>query len=570
MLKINHLIIFIFLIISPYLIEASTIKDNNGNLWQANDYGQLFTFKEAKSYCENLIVDGSDGWILPSYNDWVDMRVAASFGNGPDPQLNNNCYWVNHIWPVTGKPAYIFNGSCQQEIEVNDNTSFLARCINIKFPLCSASSQSISFDPLDELVFDLLFYISMNPDVAKFYGDDHEAIKQHWVNSGIYEGRIASPIFNVHYYMNTYSDIADYFGTDYEGATRHWLLNGLKEGRKSSPVFDVQYYSSSNPDIYGAYGSNFELTARHWLNHGKEECRVASHDFQSSYYLNKNQDVNNVFNGSCSKAIVHWFKNGRYEQREESSGLKYAKTGIDCNEVGELDTENQNNNSSSEVTTSEIKIRPYKIGDTLKYSISYKGAYDDGSGLVDYSAIQNIFFTHSEYENYLIKQISSINYEDIYFSISTHYYFDPFGSGTWIDKLNDGTNANPDLNSQIGVNILPGALEIGLSWNSNYINFIDDKQTKYNINENYSITGKETLTTPKGSIETFKIIYSGRGEEITSDPIFLRILHNYSGIIWYAPDIGIIKQSYSGIRNSYGFNYRYSSSLNLIDYSFVD
>ena len=58
-----------------------------------------------------------------------------------------------------------------------------------------------------ERVFDLNYYIKNNPDVAKAFGGNTEAIFAHFVNNGEAEGRQAIANFNVASYRARYADL---------------------------------------------------------------------------------------------------------------------------------------------------------------------------------------------------------------------------------------------------------------------------------------------------------------------------------------------------------------------------
>lgn len=108
------------------------------------------------------------------------------------------------------------------------------------------------------------FYKVRYPDVAKSYGTN-EALFNHFINFGIFEGRMANDSFDPKAYIAGYSDVATYCKGDYVKAYEHYLKFGKTEGRKLTTYEAlkkagkaVPEQSSSgplknNPDIQG-YG----------------------------------------------------------------------------------------------------------------------------------------------------------------------------------------------------------------------------------------------------------------------------------------------------------------------------
>lgn len=57
-----------------------------GRDWQLRDNGEKYTWEEAKSYCENLILADHDDWTLP---DWDELRSLVVCSNGVDVPLSD-------------------------------------------------------------------------------------------------------------------------------------------------------------------------------------------------------------------------------------------------------------------------------------------------------------------------------------------------------------------------------------------------------------------------------------------------------------------------------------------------
>ena len=63
------------------------------------------------------------------------------------------------------------------------------------------------------MVFDATFYAQAYPDVVAAIGTDAEILYQHYVNSGMLEGRQPSALFNAQIYMSNYADLQAVYGS---------------------------------------------------------------------------------------------------------------------------------------------------------------------------------------------------------------------------------------------------------------------------------------------------------------------------------------------------------------------
>lgn len=81
-------------------------------------------------------------------------------------------------------------------------------------------------------VYDYDYYIANNPDVYNAFGDDSEAVLNHFIVYGMSEGRTAKSTFNVNVYKSLYGDLRDAFGDDTKSYYLHYITYGKNEGRQ--------------------------------------------------------------------------------------------------------------------------------------------------------------------------------------------------------------------------------------------------------------------------------------------------------------------------------------------------
>ena len=63
-------------------------------------------------------------------------------------------------------------------------------------------------------VFDASYYSAAYPDVAAAYGNNADALLNHFISFGVKEGRNASAEFNPQAYRQRYEDLQAAFGSD--------------------------------------------------------------------------------------------------------------------------------------------------------------------------------------------------------------------------------------------------------------------------------------------------------------------------------------------------------------------
>lgn len=136
-------------------------------------------------------------------------------------------------------------------------------------------------------VFDAEYYAAQYDDLAKAFGNDADALYQHFVNFGAKEGRNMSPILDIAKYRNTYKDLDQAFGDNWDAYVDHYFEHGIKENRDNGTDFDVKKYVSSYEDLSKAFGEDYKKAAKHYLETGKKENRGKGHKEQIKKHDNK-------------------------------------------------------------------------------------------------------------------------------------------------------------------------------------------------------------------------------------------------------------------------------------------
>ncbi len=103
----------------------------------------------------------------------------------------------------------------------------------------------------------------------------------------VYNGKAYDDEFDPEFYANKYSDLKAAFGNNADALLQHWVEYGKQEGRIAKEVkyiynnvdytaeFDPQFYADKYEDLKNAFGYNADQLLNHWVNYGKNEGRIA-------------------------------------------------------------------------------------------------------------------------------------------------------------------------------------------------------------------------------------------------------------------------------------------------------
>ena len=88
-------------------------------------------------------------------------------------------------------------------------------------------------------------------------------------------------VFNASYYASVHSDVYALYGDNARALYEHFITSGICEGRQSSAPFHISVYKNSNPDFVNVYGDNLTEYYNHFILVG---CNEQS-DFNNSNLL---------------------------------------------------------------------------------------------------------------------------------------------------------------------------------------------------------------------------------------------------------------------------------------------
>ncbi len=94
-----------------------------------------------------------------------------------------------------------------------------------------SQSVTISDTSYDNIAFNASYYANKHQDVYSSCGDNAKALYDHFMNSGMAEGRQSSEQFNISVYKANNQDLADAFGDDLMKYYNHFIESGCNENR---------------------------------------------------------------------------------------------------------------------------------------------------------------------------------------------------------------------------------------------------------------------------------------------------------------------------------------------------
>lgn len=82
-------------------------------------------------------------------------------------------------------------------------------------------------------------------------------------------------LYNYQDYLRLNPDLADIIGTNQKALFEHFISSGMKEGRQGSMGFNLSAYKANNPDLVAVFGDDNVKYYEHYISQGRAEGRVA-------------------------------------------------------------------------------------------------------------------------------------------------------------------------------------------------------------------------------------------------------------------------------------------------------
>ena len=150
------------------------------------------------------------------------------------------------------------------------------------------------------------YYYLMRDLIAQYRNNQAFAFEDYFLTE--------NSVFDADFYWNAYADVQNSFAADdYIGLRNHWLTSGMQEGRQPSVLFNADYYGSRYPTLVNSGLTTPEALLRHYIDFGFQEGRQGSSEFHAPVYINQNPVVARLFgNNGYYKAYKYYLEIGQF------------------------------------------------------------------------------------------------------------------------------------------------------------------------------------------------------------------------------------------------------------------
>lgn len=229
--------------------------------------------------------EGNPSWFSQNYSGGVHILADGENYPGPDdygtsfaaPQVSATVATVQALAEASTGTRLSFdevievlqqggNGPTSATDPANGTTTYFLHDHD--------GSVNYVLDTYVDPVFSGLEYIATYSDIEAAFGRDADAARDHFVDAGVWEGRVVA--FDGLEYIASYDDLRAAFGTDREAGTGHYLDSGRSEGR--AVTFDAEAYLNANPDLDAAFHGDHDLATLHYITAGVDEGRATEGD----------------------------------------------------------------------------------------------------------------------------------------------------------------------------------------------------------------------------------------------------------------------------------------------------
>ena len=298
--------------------------------------GQAVTFYDGLGYRNggqiyNYVVDGVTKTGGYAYRTYTIANAATSSFYCYTPHAYNNPQGLYGRSPF-GTTGQYYSGSY--------NFVYF-------YELWFGSTLAYVFNGVDYSgVFDANYYLNNNADVKSAFGNNSAAAFNHFVTSGMKEGRQGNADFNVFAYRNSNPDLRWAFGTNLTPYYWHFTVTGRLEGRTAtgnislqpvtvyggvdySNIYDYNTYLSSNHDIRNVYTNDDTGALWHFVHIGMGERRTSSPLFNYTSYAGRYPDLRAAYGSTSRLYYLHYNGSGKAEGRTATSNILAGTTTID-------------------------------------------------------------------------------------------------------------------------------------------------------------------------------------------------------------------------------------------------
>jgi hypothetical protein len=159
----------------------------------------------------------------------------ANFYRSVNPDLAglNDAQALNHLLAFGLNEGRTFSPIVDMKVYRENNPDLVAAGLTTNRQLYDhLSAFGVAEGRRFSAAFHPPFYRQANPDLISL---NNEQLFDHFRNFGLNEGRASSEFLDVSFYLSANPDLFSAFGFDFQQALQHFVFSGLQEGRSAIP-----------------------------------------------------------------------------------------------------------------------------------------------------------------------------------------------------------------------------------------------------------------------------------------------------------------------------------------------
>lgn len=173
----------------------------------------------------SMITGTTAGALVPVQN--IEAHSGRTDSRGGHKDNKNVSGLGSYHYHCGGHPAHLHtDGKCPYSNAGETNTT------TDKKSAASKNDTTVTYETkYDNVGFNAAYYATHYPDVVELCGTDAKALYDHFISSGVQEGRQASKDFNVLVYKQNNADLQEQYGDDNLAYYQHFVTVGATEKR---------------------------------------------------------------------------------------------------------------------------------------------------------------------------------------------------------------------------------------------------------------------------------------------------------------------------------------------------
>lgn len=226
----------------------------------------------------------------------------------------------------------------------------------------------------ESLIIDVDAYKAAYPDLAEAFGDNTDAYIEHYLTTGVYEGRTKGVLFDPLAYANAYGDVKDAYGGDISAIVAHYVNFGVTENRTAGTA-------NGFSDIAEAEKSgNFKAPARSRMS---AAAAVKSNVSASDAEISTAANGGGLVASSNSNATADDYDNSSAGSGNTASGSNESSP---APAPAPATTDSSNDSAAQNSSNYHHTTSIYTDDESTLLRVEY---YDDNNKLFEYSSVSD-------------------------------------------------------------------------------------------------------------------------------------------------------------------------------------